>query len=172
MNIFKIARVLALDYTSASHFAEGLAPVERNGKWGFVDKRGLVIVPPTFSEAGSFRNGLSRVVHHGKVGYWKAFGSRALLPKVEPMTTDTIFDMASVTKVVATTTSVMILMEEGRVRSSDRVAAFIPGYSCRSATIGSTRMALRAGSMLARSATAINKALTHARTNGSSGRTP
>jgi CubicO group peptidase (beta-lactamase class C family) len=64
----------------------------------------------------------------GRVLYLKAFGNRALEPKIEPMTIDTVFDLASVTKVVATTTSVMVLVEEGRVRSSDRVAAFIPGF--------------------------------------------
>jgi CubicO group peptidase (beta-lactamase class C family) len=44
------------------------------------------------------------------------------------MTLDTIFDMASLTKVIATTTSVMKLMEDGRIRMNDRVAAFIPGF--------------------------------------------
>jgi len=63
-----------------------------------------------------------------EVLYQKAYGSRALAPAVEPMTVDTIFDMASVTKVVATTTSVMILVEEGRVRLNDRVATFIPDF--------------------------------------------
>lgn len=60
--------------------------------------------------------------------YQKAYGMRALVPQAEPMTLDTIFDMASVTKVVATTTSVMILVEEGRIRLNDRVAAFIPDF--------------------------------------------
>ncbi len=59
----------------------------------------------------------------------KAYGNRAVEPSVEPMTTDTMFDMASVTKVVATTTSVMMLVEEGRVRLTDRVATFIPGFA-------------------------------------------
>jgi len=63
-----------------------------------------------------------------EVLYQKAYGNRALVPAVEPMTLDTIFDMASVTKVVATTTSVMILVEEGRVRLNDRVATFIPDF--------------------------------------------
>src|SRR4051812_7298231 len=45
------------------------------------------------------------------------------------MTTDTIFDIASLTKVVATTTSVMKLMEEGRIRLNDRVADYIPGFA-------------------------------------------
>jgi CubicO group peptidase (beta-lactamase class C family) len=59
----------------------------------------------------------------------KAYGNRALEPAVEPMTVDTVFDMASVTKVVATTTSVMMLVEEGRIRLNDRVATFIPGFA-------------------------------------------
>jgi CubicO group peptidase (beta-lactamase class C family) len=63
-----------------------------------------------------------------EIVYEKAYGNRATVPSVEPMTTDTIFDMASVTKVVATTTSVMILIEEGRIRLTDRVASFIPEF--------------------------------------------
>ena len=49
-------------------------------------------------------------------------------PRAEPMTLDTIFDLASLTKVVATTTSVMMLVEEGRIRLTDRVAVYIPGF--------------------------------------------
>jgi uncharacterized protein YbbC (DUF1343 family)/CubicO group peptidase (beta-lactamase class C family) len=60
--------------------------------------------------------------------YYEAFGDRALAPAREPMTLDTIFDLASLTKPVATATSVMMLVEEGRVRLSDRVAAHIPGF--------------------------------------------
>jgi len=60
--------------------------------------------------------------------YRKAYGNRALVPQTEPMTLDTVFDMASVTKVVATTTSVMILVEEGKIRLNDRVATFIPDF--------------------------------------------
>ena len=44
------------------------------------------------------------------------------------MTEDTIFDLASLTKVVATTTSVMKLVEEGRIRLNDPVAQFIPEF--------------------------------------------
>jgi CubicO group peptidase (beta-lactamase class C family) len=62
------------------------------------------------------------------VAYVKAYGNRALVPAPEPMTTDTVFDLASLTKVVATTTSVMILIEEGRLRLADPVAAFVPGF--------------------------------------------
>jgi uncharacterized protein YbbC (DUF1343 family)/CubicO group peptidase (beta-lactamase class C family) len=60
--------------------------------------------------------------------YEKAIGNRALVPAHETMTLDTIFDLASLTKVVATTTSVMMLVEEGKIRLSDRVSTFIPGF--------------------------------------------
>ena len=60
--------------------------------------------------------------------YQKAIGDRALVPEREPMTLDTMFDLASLTKVVATTTSVMLLIEQGRLRLVDRVATFIPGF--------------------------------------------
>jgi CubicO group peptidase (beta-lactamase class C family) len=60
--------------------------------------------------------------------YRKAIGHRALAPSSEPMTVDTVFDLASLTKVIATTTSVMMLVEEGKIALNDRVSAFIPGF--------------------------------------------
>jgi uncharacterized protein YbbC (DUF1343 family)/CubicO group peptidase (beta-lactamase class C family) len=60
--------------------------------------------------------------------YEKAYGQRAVVPAAEAMTADTIFDVASLTKVVATTTAVMQLIEQGRIRLSDTVASFIPGF--------------------------------------------
>jgi uncharacterized protein YbbC (DUF1343 family) len=60
--------------------------------------------------------------------YRHAFGQRAVLPAPEAMTDDTIFDLASLTKVVATTTSVMTLVEEGRIRLNDPVTQFIPEF--------------------------------------------
>src|SRR3954471_7276639 len=66
------------------------------------------------------------VGRHGKIVWRKAYGARALEPQREAMTADTIFDLASLTKVVATTTSIMILIEQGKVRLSDPVVQFIP----------------------------------------------
>jgi uncharacterized protein YbbC (DUF1343 family)/CubicO group peptidase (beta-lactamase class C family) len=63
-----------------------------------------------------------------RVVYQKAIGDRALVPVKEAMTLDTIFDLASLTKVVATTTSVMALLERGKIRLNDRVATFVPGF--------------------------------------------
>lgn len=78
------------------------------------------------------------VARRGRVVWRKAYGSRAVLPKPETMTTDTIFDLASLTKVVATTTSIMILVERGQLRLSDPVSLYLPelkGESRESITI-------------------------------------
>ena len=69
------------------------------------------------------------VGHDGKVIYRKAFGNRSLEPRREPMTADTIFDIASLTKVVATTTAVMQLVQKGEVRLNDPVAKYIPEFA-------------------------------------------
>ena len=69
------------------------------------------------------------VGHNGKVVYRKAYGSRALEPRREPMTLDTIFDLASLTKVIATTTAVMQLFEQGKIRLNDPVAKYLPEFA-------------------------------------------
>ncbi len=66
--------------------------------------------------------------HEGKVVYRKAYGSRALLPKKEPMTVDTVFDVASLTKVVSTTTCMMKLVEQGKVDINARVTTYLPEF--------------------------------------------
>lgn len=63
-----------------------------------------------------------------KLLYQRAIGARALQPQREPMTMDTVFDAASLTKVVATTTSVMLLVQEGRIRLNDRVSDYLPEF--------------------------------------------
>jgi uncharacterized protein YbbC (DUF1343 family)/CubicO group peptidase (beta-lactamase class C family) len=68
------------------------------------------------------------VGHDGKVVYRKAYGKRALVPQAEAMTLDTVFDCASLTKVVATTSSLMKLFQEGRFRLSDKVTDYIPEF--------------------------------------------
>ena len=66
------------------------------------------------------------VGHRGKIVYRKAFGNRSFVPTVEKMTVDTIFDVASLTKPVATATSIMILVEQGKLRLNDTIGKFIP----------------------------------------------
>jgi uncharacterized protein YbbC (DUF1343 family)/CubicO group peptidase (beta-lactamase class C family) len=66
------------------------------------------------------------VARRGGVVWRKAYGARAVMPRREAMTDDTVFDLASLTKVVATATSIMILVERGRVRLTDSVSRYIP----------------------------------------------
>ena len=96
-----------------------------------VDVRRLDAIEPLVREAIAEKKlpGAVVVVGRGdRILYQKAIGQRALVPSTEPMTLDTIFDLASLTKVVATTTSVMMLVEQGRIRLSDRVSSYIPGF--------------------------------------------
>src|SRR6266508_4085919 len=67
--------------------------------------------------------------HRGKVVFRKAYGNRAVEPFAEPMTVDTVFDVASLTKTVATATSIMILIEEGKLLLSDPVVKHIPEFA-------------------------------------------
>ncbi len=67
--------------------------------------------------------------HNGKVVYRKAYGYRALEPRREPMTLDTVFDLASLTKVIATTTAVMQLVQAGKIRLNDPVAKYLPEFA-------------------------------------------
>ncbi len=60
-----------------------------------------------------------------------AYGNRCVEPQKEPMTTDTLFDMASLTKPLATATSVMILLERGQIRLQDKVAKFFPEFATK-----------------------------------------
>ncbi|MBS1849811.1 MAG: DUF1343 domain-containing protein [Acidobacteria bacterium] len=68
------------------------------------------------------------VWHNGQTVYRKAFGHRSLEPRRELMTVDTIFDIASLTKVVATTTAVMQLVGQGKIRLNDPVVKYLPEF--------------------------------------------
>jgi len=68
------------------------------------------------------------VGHDGQVIYRKAYGSRAIEPRREAMTLDTIFDCASMTKVLATTPAIMQLWEQGKFRMNDPVAKYLPEF--------------------------------------------
>ena len=79
-------------------------------------------------DRGELPGAVVLVLHRGKVVYRQAHGLRAKQPAAEPMTIDTVFDLASLTKPVATATSIMLLVERGRLRSEDRVAQHWPEF--------------------------------------------
>ena len=69
------------------------------------------------------------VGRHGKIAFLKAFGQKRLQPSELPMATDTLFDMASITKPMATATSIMLLIERGQLRLTDKVASILPDFA-------------------------------------------
>ena len=95
---FRAARLAEMDTAITDAIAEKRAP----GAVLWVERQGLI--------------------------YHKAFGRRALVPTAEPMGGDTIFDAASLTKVMATAPSMMLLIERGQVRLGDTVRAHIPEF--------------------------------------------
>jgi len=80
-------------------------------------------------EKGNAPGAVLLVGHNGAVVYRKAYGNRALDPAKEAMTPDTVFDTASLTKVLATTTSVMRMVQLGQVKLNDPVAKYIPEFA-------------------------------------------
>lgn len=68
------------------------------------------------------------VVRNGKMAYLKAYGNRQVYPTVIPMDVNTVFDMASCTKPMATAISTMILADKGLIRLQDNVDLYIPAF--------------------------------------------
>ena len=69
------------------------------------------------------------ILHRGEVVFRKAYGLRSKQPAEVPMTVDTLFDLASLTKPIATATSIMILIEQGKLRLEDPVAHIFPDFA-------------------------------------------
>lgn len=79
-----------------------------------------------------------QVGHGGKIVFRQAFGDRKLADEpgldgapapAEPMTDDTIFDLASLTKIVVTTTAVLQLFEQGKVALDEPVQTYLPEFN-------------------------------------------
>jgi CubicO group peptidase (beta-lactamase class C family) len=79
--------------------------------------------------AGEIPGAVVAVVHADKVVYRKAFGKRSLKPDEVAMTADSVFDLASLTKPIATGTSVMILIQQGKMKPGDPVGKYWPEFS-------------------------------------------
>ncbi len=79
-------------------------------------------------QAGKIPGAVILIGNEGKVVYRKAFGVSALKPKKLSMTIDTIFDVASLTKVIATSTAVLQLVEMGKLNLEDPVAKYWPEF--------------------------------------------
>lgn len=88
---------------------------------------------------GEIPGAVLAVVKDGKMVYRKAYGNKQVYPKIEKMQSNTVFDLASVTKPVATAISAMILIERGQLRFADRVNLFIPDFAAWTDSTGSKK---------------------------------
>ncbi|MGA2371961.1 MAG: exo-beta-N-acetylmuramidase NamZ domain-containing protein [Candidatus Korobacteraceae bacterium] len=109
---------------ASSPSALPVAPKEEQSKFAPLDTvlKGAV-------KNGNAAGAVLVVGHNGLIVYQKAFGNRTAGQDPEPMTTDTIFDLASLTKVIATTTCVMRLEQLGQIKLNDPVAKYIPDFA-------------------------------------------
>ncbi len=89
----------------------------------------LNTIIPAQLAAGGVPGAVVVVGHQGKIVYRQAFGQRMVTPQVLPMTIDTIFDIASLTKVVATTIAIMQLADAGKLQLDRPVAAYWPVFA-------------------------------------------
>ncbi len=79
-------------------------------------------------KAGRIPGAVILIGTRDRVVYRRAFGHRMHKPKRVPMTVDTIFDLASLTKVVATTSSVMQLIDRGKLKLDDPIVKYWPQF--------------------------------------------
>ena len=77
----------------------------------------------------AFPSAVLLAARDGVVGYNKAFGTFDYDPYSRRVESNTIYDLASVTKVVATTNAIMKLTQEGKLKLEDRVATYIPQFA-------------------------------------------
>ncbi|MBP9838447.1 MAG: beta-lactamase family protein [Proteobacteria bacterium] len=82
----------------------------------------------TLQKTAAFPGAVLLVGQAGEVVYHKAFGCRSVLPEPSGMAADMIFDIASLTKALITTTIAMRLVEQGKLRLEDKIAKIFPKF--------------------------------------------
>lgn len=80
-------------------------------------------------KAGGFPGGAVVIGRNGATVLRKGYGNLSWSGKSPVSADETIYDLASLTKVVATTTAIMILYDQGKIRLEDRASQYIPGFS-------------------------------------------
>ena len=133
MNIFKKRESLIFAVTLAmatSAFAQGTLRQDSPERHGMNPEK-LAQVDRVINDAITAKEipgAVLSVVRGNDIVYLKAYGDKSVVPAVEPMTTETLFDLASVSKCVGTTLSFMQLIEKGYVRLTDKVDRYIPDF--------------------------------------------
>lgn len=114
---------LAADPPKLSH----ATPTEM-GLRGGLQQRVAAAVQPEIDK-GNLPGCVVTIGYRGKIVLMQAYGDRQVEPERVAMTTDTVFDLASLTKPIATATSVMILLQDGKIRLGAKVSDYIPEFA-------------------------------------------
>ncbi len=134
--------LLTLAYSTL--FAQSL-PLVNPEKAG-MDKSRLIYADNAINQSvqdGDIPGAVLAVVRHKKLTYLKAYGNKQIYPETIAMTTNTVFDLASLSKSVSTAISTMILLERGQLRLRDQVAMYIPGFQPWTDTITGRKRNIR-----------------------------
>src|SRR5262249_12480656 len=109
---------------------DGRLPIVAPGDAGFRAEKLAEIDPVVATAIGEAKlpGCVVCIGRRGKIAWLKAYGNRALEPEKEAMTVDTVFDLASLTKPIATATSVMLLVEQGKLKVTEPVATYLPEF--------------------------------------------
>ena len=81
-------------------------------------------------DKGSFPGAVVLVGKQDDILYWKAFGNEVVEPYEEPMGRNTVFDLASLTKPIATATSIMVLKDRKEIDLDDNAGKYLPDFAC------------------------------------------
>ena len=130
MGVYGFGRIGGLAYASNIDVASSQLKVATPESVG-LDSRRLALIDSVVEEyldEGAFPGAVVGVVRDGKIVYRKSFGFRQVKGDSVAMTIDTHFDLASITKPVAVATSIMQLVERGKITLADRVDKYIPGF--------------------------------------------
>jgi len=138
MRISKIWLVLSIflifnitSFSSCRFFGRKTLP-RTNAKDVGMSKEHLDLIPKIIEEAIAHKNfpgAVILVARKGKVVLRETFGESQWIPRHQPMTASMIFDLASLTKPMATATSIMILAEQGRLSLWDKVKDYLPEFA-------------------------------------------
>lgn len=119
-----------------------------------MDSRKLMYADEAIEKAIADKNipgAVLAVVRNGKMAYLKAYGNKRIYPNVEPMTVNTIFDMASCSKSMSTAVCTMILAEQGKLRMLDPVSMYIPNFKSWESEDGKSKKTIRIADLMTHS---------------------
>ncbi len=133
MNLPRRVLTLLLASIPALLHAEPPLPVVKPEKAGASSERldRIDAVVKQALDRGDAPGAVVLIVHDGRIIFRRAYGLRSKQPAEVPMTVDTIFDLASLTKPLATASSILLLVEQGKLRPSDPVARYLPAFAAK-----------------------------------------